>query len=94
MLFLGNLFSLMSHHVCKWKSHNQFNLDTKLLGHRHLWKHSTVQRKTLIKNKGGFICSYTAEKDLNLQLSNARVIYSVAPALGHNQVYSIFCSLS
>lgn len=83
--FPGNLFSLMSHHVRQWKSHNQFNFDTKLLGHRHIWKYSSLQRKNLIKNKRGFICSYTAEKDLNLQLSDARVIYGVAPALGHNQ---------
>ncbi|KAL9462471.1 hypothetical protein AB3S75_000472 [Citrus x aurantiifolia] len=83
--FAGNLFSLMSHHVRQWKTQNQFNFDTKLLGHRHLWKYSSLQRKNLIKNKRGFICSYTAEKELNLQLSDARVIYGVAPALGHNQ---------
>ncbi|KAJ0040981.1 hypothetical protein Pint_27371 [Pistacia integerrima] len=83
---LGNVLSLMKHHVCKWRSHNQFGMDLTFLRDRRFGKHPTCGRKYLTKsNEGSVSCSLNEGNNQDFKLSDARVIYSVAPAMGHNR---------
>ncbi|XP_044469369.1 histone deacetylase 14-like [Mangifera indica] len=82
----GSVFSLMKHHVCKRKSCNQSGIDFTFLRHRRSGKHSALKRKYLTKSNGGSVsCSFIERNTQDVRLSDARVIYSVAPAMGHNQ---------
>ncbi|EOX92583.1 Histone deacetylase 14 isoform 2 [Theobroma cacao] len=59
-------------------------------GHGRFWKHSISGRKCFSKNIKTLVsCSYSTEENDTLpsvkQLCNAKVIYAVAPALGHNK---------
>ncbi|KAH7566091.1 hypothetical protein JRO89_XS08G0083000 [Xanthoceras sorbifolium] len=82
----GNVLSLMRHNVYKWKKHDWLDLNPKFLGRRRFLKHPTSRRKNFSKSsRGSLLCSYSGHKIQNLQLSDARVIFSVAPAMGHNQ---------
>ncbi|XP_031281867.1 histone deacetylase 14-like isoform X2 [Pistacia vera] len=84
--FTGNVLSLMKHHVCKWRSHNQSGMDLTFLRDRRFGKHPTCGRKYLTKsNEGSVSCSLNEGNNQDFKLSDARVIYSVAPAMGHNQ---------
>ncbi|KAK1588129.1 hypothetical protein Q3G72_020119 [Acer saccharum] len=84
--FSGNALSLMRHHVYKWKSHNWFDLNPNFLGGSRFLKHPISRKKDLSKSNGGsLVCSYNVQKNQNLQLNDARVIFSVAPAMGHNK---------
>ncbi|KAL5752170.1 hypothetical protein ACOSP7_022346 [Xanthoceras sorbifolium] len=84
--FSGNVLSLMRHNVYKWKKHDWLDLNPKFLGRRRFLKHPTSRRKNFSKSsRGSLLCSYSGHKIQNLQLSDARVIFSVAPAMGHNQ---------
>ncbi|XP_022774749.1 histone deacetylase 14-like isoform X2 [Durio zibethinus] len=88
--FAGTVMFLVRNHELKWKNHNRFSLNTKLLGDGHFCKHSISGRKCFSKNiRSSVSCSYSTEKNDTLpsvkQLSDARVIYAVAPALGHTK---------
>uniref|UniRef100_A0A6N2KWP6 Uncharacterized protein n=1 Tax=Salix viminalis TaxID=40686 RepID=A0A6N2KWP6_SALVM len=58
-------------------------------GCRYFQRRSILRRQFCTKLSGFSIsCSYSLDKDPNLlieKLTGARVIYSVAPAMGHNQ---------
>ncbi|XP_022773809.1 histone deacetylase 14-like isoform X2 [Durio zibethinus] len=88
--FAGTVMFLVRNHELKWKNHNRFSLNTKLLGDGRFCKHSISGRKCFSKNiRSSVTCSYSTEKNDTLpsvkQLSDARVIYAVAPALGHTK---------
>ncbi|CAI8619145.1 unnamed protein product [Vicia faba] len=81
----GNGFFLLGHHVSRWKrSYNGRELETRL------FRNNRRNRGGVKKCLGASInCSSNASNGSSLpsieQLSNARVIYSVAPSMGHNQ---------
>lgn len=88
--FAGTLMFLVRNHVVKWKNHNRFTFDTTPSGHGRFCKHSISGKKCFLKNiKTSVACSYSSEKNDTLpsvkELTDARVIYAVAPALGHNK---------
>ncbi|XP_020534435.1 histone deacetylase 14 isoform X2 [Jatropha curcas] len=84
------LFSAIQSDPCKWKNCQRIDVSTEFVRHRHFQKQAIVWRKHCSKSIGASIsCSYSFEKDPNLpsiqKLTDARVMYSVAPAMGHNQ---------
>ncbi|XVF14817.1 hypothetical protein REPUB_Repub09cG0094100 [Reevesia pubescens] len=88
--FAGTVMFLVRNRLLKWKHHNTFSLNTRLWGHGRFYKHSISGRKCFSKKiETSVSCSYSTEKNDTLpsmkQLSDARVIYAVAPALGHNK---------
>ncbi|XWS33142.1 hypothetical protein CRYUN_Cryun22dG0053300 [Craigia yunnanensis] len=88
--FAGTAIFLLRNHVLKWKNHNRFTLNTKPSGHGRFCKHSKSGKKCFSKNiKTSVSCSYSTAKNDTFpsikQLTDVRVIYAVAPALGHNK---------
>ncbi|XVF58800.1 hypothetical protein PTKIN_Ptkin07bG0095500 [Pterospermum kingtungense] len=86
----GTVMFLVRNHVLKWKNHNRFTPNTTPWGHGRFCKRLISGKKCFSKNiKTSVACSYSTEKDDTLpsikQLTDARVIYAVAPALGHNK---------
>ncbi|GAV73035.1 Hist_deacetyl domain-containing protein [Cephalotus follicularis] len=88
--FAGDVLFWAQQCVRKWKNHNRFNFDTKYVGnicsHKHLmWGRKHVA-KTIVVSVS---CQYSVGKDpylpCNQGLTDARVVYSLAPAMGHNQ---------
>ncbi|MFQ6647534.1 hypothetical protein Gotur_021320 [Gossypium turneri] len=80
---------LVRNQVQQWKNYCRFSVNTMLSGHR-FYKHLLSGRKCVSKNtKTSVSCSYSTEQNDTLpsikQLSDARVIYAVAAALGHNK---------
>ncbi|KAA3464481.1 histone deacetylase 14-like [Gossypium australe] len=87
--FAGTMMFLVRNQVQQWKNHCRFSVNTMLSGHR-FYKHLLSGRKCVSKNtKTSVSCSYSTEQNDTLpsikQLSDARVIYAVAAALGHNK---------
>ncbi|KAL7255231.1 hypothetical protein ACSBR1_009402 [Camellia fascicularis] len=87
--FGGNLFFLAQNHIRKWKNHPRFGSDAKIMGHGCILKHMRPRRYSS-KNFGASISCSTGVKEDSFvppptQLADAKVIYSVAPAMGHNQ---------
>ncbi|RVW86898.1 hypothetical protein CK203_036059 [Vitis vinifera] len=81
----GSLVLLVQHNVCKLKNHGRFGSDTKFSGDGYFRKHLKSGRRYFSKSRGPFVsCSLVPSTS---ELSDARVIYCVAPAMGHNQVY-------
>ncbi|KAI5384168.1 histone deacetylase 14, chloroplastic [Lathyrus oleraceus] len=80
----GNAFFLVGHHVSRWKrNYNGCELETRRFRNNH-------RDRGVKKCLGASICcSSHVPNGSSLpsieQLSNARVIYSVAPSMGHNQ---------
>ncbi|GLT25112.1 hypothetical protein SLA2020_002640 [Shorea laevis] len=88
--FTGNMAFWVWNHVCKWRNYNRFGLETRSMSGAHFQKHLLSTKKSFRKNIGACVyCLYGMEKDPALppkqHLIDARVIYSLAPALGHNQ---------
>ena len=88
---VGNMFFLVQNHIHKWKNHPRFGSYAKL-DSRCILEHIRSRRRYSSNTYGASIsCSTGAAKDFYLpsdtQLADAKVIYSVAPAMGHNQVY-------
>ncbi|KAE8706861.1 Histone deacetylase 14 [Hibiscus syriacus] len=80
---------LVRSQIQQWKNQCGFSVSTMLSGHR-FYKHSVSRRKCVSKSTKSLVsCSYSIEKNDTLpslkQLSDARVIYAAAPALGHNK---------
>ncbi|PPD70068.1 hypothetical protein GOBAR_DD33054 [Gossypium barbadense] len=80
---------LVRNQVQQRKNHCRFSANTMLSEHR-FYKHLLSGRKCVSKNtKTSVSCSYSTEQNDTLpsinQLSDARVIYAVAAALGHNK---------
>ncbi|KAJ9177825.1 hypothetical protein P3X46_012996 [Hevea brasiliensis] len=76
--------------LLKWKKYKRLDFGTVFVKGRRLEKHAVSWREHCTERIGASIsCSHSFNKDTNLpsiqELTNARVIYSVAPALGHNQ---------
>lgn len=68
------------------RMHNRvrFRFGSKCVEYRCFWVQRRVSRGHLCPKRGSSICcSSDAEKHI---LNDARVVYSVAPAMGHNQV--------
>nr|KJB75253.1 hypothetical protein B456_012G036200 [Gossypium raimondii]KJB75256.1 hypothetical protein B456_012G036200 [Gossypium raimondii] len=87
--FAGTMVFLVRNQVQQWKNHCRFSANTMLSEHR-FYKHLLSGRKCVSKNtKTSVSCSYSTEQNDTLpsinQLSDARVIYAVAAALGHNK---------
>ncbi|CBI37522.3 hypothetical protein VitviT2T_005957 [Vitis vinifera] len=81
--FTGSLVLLVQHNVCKLKNHGRFGSDTKFSGDGYFRKHLKSGRRYFSKSRGPFVsCSLVPSTS---ELSDARVIYCVAPAMGHNQ---------
>lgn len=76
------MLPLFGHSLCSWKD------PLKLGSCIDLARHAYV--KNLISRESSISCSYNVEEDhhvpSNIQLENAKVIYSVASATGHNQL--------
>lgn len=88
--FAGNVLFMVGCNLCKWKNHGGFGSDL-----RFAWN-SSVQKKHLRSgkrssskiNRASISCSSVGNDfnaSFNAQLNLARVIYCVAPAMGHNQ---------
>lgn len=97
MLFSGSVFSLLDHHLRKWKTYHGRGLDMRFVVNRSFWENLKGNKRYFSKRVGAPICCSTANRSdsflpSNEQLSDARLIYSVAPAMGHNQVYHGICS--
>ncbi|KAK4264736.1 hypothetical protein QN277_025869 [Acacia crassicarpa] len=86
----GSVFFLVGHQLSKWKTYNGCNLDTGFFGSRFLHTNQKDNKRCISKFFGvPMFCSASIRSDSFIpskeQLSNARLIYSVAPAMGHNQ---------
>ena len=89
---LGNMLFFVRRHLYKWKSHNRNSMNGKPVGDQFFPKNFRRGRKCFSRSIGASIsCSNGIGKDLYVasdeRITNARVIYAVAPAMGHNQVY-------
>ncbi|XP_039058867.1 histone deacetylase 14 [Hibiscus syriacus] len=87
--FAGTMVFLVRSRVQQWKNQCRFSASTMLSGHR-FYRYSVSRRKCVSKStKSSVSCSYSTEKNDALpslkQLSDAKVIYAAAPALGHNK---------
>ncbi|PSS26619.1 Histone deacetylase, partial [Actinidia chinensis var. chinensis] len=83
------MFFFVQNHTHKWKNHPTFGSYAKL-DSRCILEHIRSRRRYSSNTYGASIsCSTGAVKDFSLpsdtQLADAKVIYSVAPAMGHNQ---------
>lgn len=92
LLVLGNALFLARQHLCKWKNHSRFDLEAKFVRNRILDKSLRRGRRCLSeKTEASISCSTGIGEDPLIpvkKLSDASVIYAVAPAMGHNQVHS------
>ncbi|KAG5529029.1 hypothetical protein RHGRI_029635 [Rhododendron griersonianum] len=85
----GNLL-LVQNHICKWQNHPRFGSGARIPGHGCILKHIRSSKSYSSKSFGASIsCSTGVDKDFFLppisQLAEAKMIYSVAPAMGHNK---------
>ncbi|GFP80655.1 histone deacetylase 14 [Phtheirospermum japonicum] len=83
----GDLFYKDRHHICWWKKHFTNGVDKK---NASLAKDMKPLKAYSEQRKSGTICCLNGpEKNLCLpsetELLNGKVIYSVAPAIGHNK---------
>ncbi|XP_077214348.1 histone deacetylase 14 isoform X2 [Tasmannia lanceolata] len=89
--FAGHLFPLMSHRMCKLKNRCSFVRGNKILVlGRSVCKHPRSRLNCCLgNNEESPYFSTGVENDplvsSNIKLSDARVIYCAAPAMGHNQ---------
>ncbi|KAK9950124.1 hypothetical protein M0R45_005626 [Rubus argutus] len=86
----GNVLLLARKRFCSWKSHERFDLDGIFARDGVLYKSLGRGRRCFSKNTeaSSSYANGTGENPyvpLNTKLSDARVIYAVAPAMGHNQ---------
>lgn len=91
VLVLGNMF-LVWRHLYKWKSLDRIDMDGKFFGDQFFLKNLIRGRRHFSRSIGASIsCSNGIGNDLyipsNKEVTNAKLIYAVAPAMGHNQVY-------
>lgn len=91
LLMLGNALLLVRRGLCKWKNHTRFNFDVGSL--RSTFFHKNLRsgsRCFATRRDLSISCSAGNDKDsyepADEKLTNAKVIYAVAPAMGHNQV--------
>nr|XP_023899914.1 histone deacetylase 14-like [Quercus suber] len=88
---LGNVLFFVRHHLYKWKSPIRIDVDGKFVGGQFSPKKLRSGRRCFSRSIGGasISCSNSMGKDLyvpsNEKITNARLIYAVAPAMGHNQ---------
>ncbi|KAJ1412965.1 Ureohydrolase domain superfamily [Sesbania bispinosa] len=84
-----NAFFLVGHHVSKWKSGiNGSGSNARIFDNRFFRKNQRGLKKCLgasITCSGGGVRDGSSSLPSIEQLSDARVIYSVAPSMGHNQ---------
>ena len=90
---LGNVLLLARQRFCSWKNHERFDLDAIFARDGVLYKSLGRGRRCFPKDTeaSSSYSNGTGENPyvpVNTKLSDARVIYAVAPAMGHNQVYS------
>lgn len=93
MLVLGNVF-LVWRRLHKWKTHDRIDMDGKFFGDQFFLKNLTRGKRCFSRSTGASIsCSNSIGKDpyipTNENVTNAKLIYAVAPAMGHNQVYLV-----
>lgn len=89
VLVLGNMF-LVWRHLYKWKSLDRIDMDGKFFGDQFFLKNLIRGRRHFSRSIGASIsCSNGIGNDLyipsNKEVTNAKLIYAVAPAMGHNQ---------
>lgn len=80
--------------LLSWNKYKRLDFSTDFVKGRRLQKHAVSWRELCTKRIGASIsCSHSFHEGINLpsiqELTDARVIYSVAPAMGHNQVHLI-----
>eukprot|EP00262_Sarcandra_glabra_P006892 TRINITY_DN19456_c0_g1_i1.p1 TRINITY_DN19456_c0_g1~~TRINITY_DN19456_c0_g1_i1.p1 ORF type:complete len:444 (-),score=72.67 TRINITY_DN19456_c0_g1_i1:184-1515(-) len=88
--FAVHSFSLMGYTVCNLKNYGHGFTKKIMTPGRSFWKHPILKIKCCSESSDASIsCSSNVEKESNvfsdIQLSNARVLYCSAPAMGHNQ---------
>ncbi|KAG8643009.1 histone deacetylase 14 isoform X2 [Manihot esculenta] len=76
--------------LLSWNKYKRLDFSTDFVKGRRLQKHEVSWRVLCTKRIGASIsCSHSFHEGINLpsiqELTDARVIYSVAPAMGHNQ---------
>ncbi|XP_028798406.1 histone deacetylase 14-like isoform X2 [Neltuma alba] len=86
----GSVFFLVGHQLSKWKAYNGCNLDSRFFVSRFFHKNQKGNKKFISKCIGVPISCSAAIRSGSFipskeQLNDARLIYSVAPAMGHNQ---------
>ncbi|XP_048335126.1 histone deacetylase 14, chloroplastic isoform X2 [Ziziphus jujuba] len=86
----GNALFCVRKHLCQWRNYTRGNLDANFLSNKNFQKGSRKGRGCFSKKRDASIsCSNGTGQDLyvpaNDKLIGARVIYAVAPAMGHNQ---------
>lgn len=91
VLISGSVFLLVDHHLSKWKISNGCDLDVRYFVNRFLHKNHKGNKRYLSKCiEAPISCSSITRNDSflpsNEQQNSAKLIYSVAPAMGHNQV--------
>ncbi|XP_059432791.1 histone deacetylase 14, chloroplastic isoform X2 [Corylus avellana] len=85
----GNMF-LVWRRLHKWKTHDRIDMDGKFFGDQFFLKNLTRGKRCFSRRTGASIsCSNSIGKDpfipSNENVTNAKLIYAVAPAMGHNQ---------
>ncbi|KAJ7945227.1 Histone deacetylase [Quillaja saponaria] len=88
--FSGNVLFVVGQHLSKWKTNNRTELQTRFFGNRFFHKNLRRGRRCFSKSiRTCFSCTNGIRNDSYIpsyeKLTEARVIYSVAPAMGHNQ---------
>lgn len=89
---VGNLLFLACRNLCKWKNHDRFGSDLRFVRNNSSLQKNIKSRKRYSSkiNSASISCSNNVGNDSNgfstAQLNEAKVIYCVAPAMGHNQV--------
>lgn len=83
--FTGNMALLAQHNACKVKNRGRFGSATTFYADGYFQKHLKSGRRNFSKSRGSFVCCSLVSSIS--ELSNARVIYCVAPAMGHNKVW-------
>ncbi|XP_059649709.1 histone deacetylase 14, chloroplastic isoform X2 [Cornus florida] len=95
IFLLGNVLFLVRRHIIKWKSHHRFGSDS---GNQNICEHLRSGKRYSSKSiRTSICCSNDAGKGPYVpsitQVTDAKVIYSVAPAKGHNQESHPECNL-
>lgn len=82
--FTGSLLQVQNH-VRMWKSRYVLNFERNRFSIRHL----NMENGFFLKNMSGLVCCSMSANDpsllSNTEAQNAKVIYSIAPAMGHTQ---------
>lgn len=91
----GDVLYQVKHQICMWKKHFIYGLYNQ---NRSLKNNLKALKSYSSQKKRGSICCLSSPENNNFLLSGkellgGKVIYTVAPAMGHNKVQTTLCSL-